>query len=87
MTKKYKKITPAIATHPGSILKKELKARDIKQKDFAKAIGMPNPCLSEIMHGNRDLTVAIAIKLEEALGIPFQNWINLQNRYYYIQRH
>lgn len=81
-----KKIIPAIATHPGSILKKELKARDIKQKDFAKVIGMPAPNLSELIKGKRNITESIAIKLEEALGIPFQNWMNLQNRYYYVSK-
>ncbi len=80
-------IIPAIAIHPGSILKKELKARDIEQKDFAKAIDMPHTCLSEIIHGKLDITEVIAIKLEEALVIPFQNWINLQNRYNYINRY
>lgn len=78
-----KNIIPAVATHPGTILKKELKARGIRQKDFAAAIGMPAPNLSELIKGKRNVTEAIAIKLEDALGIPFQNWMNLQNRYYY----
>lgn len=77
-------IIPAIATHPGSILKKELKARGIKQKDFAEAIGMRAPNLSKLIKGERNITEAIAIKLEEVLGIPFQNWMNLQNRYHYV---
>lgn len=77
-------IIPAVATHPGSVLKKELKARGIKQKDFAKTVGMPAPNLSELIKGKRNITEAIAIKLEEALGIPFQNWMNLQNRYHYV---
>ncbi len=81
-----KSIIPAVATHPGSVLKKELKARGIKQKDFAEAIGMPASNLSALIKGNRNVTVAIAIKLEEALGIPFQNWMNLQNRYHYIKK-
>ena len=86
MATNAKSIVPAIATHPGSVLKKELKARGIKQKDFAKAIGMPAPNLSELIKGKRNVTEAIAIKLEEALGIPFQNWMNLQNRYHYVKK-
>lgn len=77
-------IIPAVATHPGSVLKKELKARGIKQKDFAEAMGMPAPNLSELIKGKRNITEAIAIKLEETLGIPYQNWMNLQNRYHYV---
>lgn len=86
MATNAKTIIPAIATHPGSVLKKELQARGIKQKDFAKAIGMPAPNLSELIKGKRNVTVSIAIKLEETLGIPFQNWMNLQNRYHYVKK-
>ena len=75
-----------MATHPGSVLKKELKARGIKQKDFAEAIGMPAPNLSELIKGKRNVTESIAIKLEEVLGIPFQNWMTLQNRYHYVKK-
>ncbi len=79
-------IIPAVATHPGSVLKKELEARGIKQKDFAEVIGMPAPNLSELIKGKRNITESIAFKLEEVLGIPFQNWMNLQNRYYYVKK-
>lgn len=84
MATNVKPIIPAVATHPGSVLKKELKARGIKQKDFAEAIGMPAPNLSELIKGKRNITEAIAIKLEDTLGIPYQNWMNLQNRYHYV---
>lgn len=81
-----KSIIPVVATHPGSVLKKELKARSIKHKDFAEAISMPASNLSELINGKRNVTEAIAVKLEEALGIPFQNWMNLQNRYHYVKK-
>lgn len=86
MATNFKPIIPAVATHPGSVLKKELKAHGIKQKDFAEAIGMPAPNLSELIKGKRNITESIAIKLEEVLGIPFQNWMNLQNRYHYVKK-
>jgi len=86
MVTNAKPIIPVIATHPGCVLKKELKARGIKQKDFAKVIGMSAPNLSELIKGKRNVTESIAIKLEEALGIPFQNWMNLQNRYHYVKK-
>lgn len=84
MATNAKNIIPAHATHPGSVLKSELQARGIKQKDFANAIGMPAPNLSELIKGKRHITEAIAIKLEDALGIPFQTWMNLQSRYHYV---
>lgn len=84
MATNAKDIIPAHATHPGSVLKSELQSRGIKQKDFAQAIGMPAPNLSELIKGKRHITETIAIKLEEALGIPYQTWMNLQNRYHYV---
>lgn len=86
MATNAKDIIPAHATHPGSVLKSELQARAIKQKDFAQAIGMPAPNLSELIKGKRRFTEAIAIKLESALNIPFQTWMNLQNRYDYVAK-
>lgn len=86
MAKNAKDVIPAHATHPGGVLKNELQARGIKQKDFARMIGMPAPNLSELVRGKRHITEAIAIKLEDALGIPFQTWMNLQNRYFYVQK-
>lgn len=86
MATNVRPLIPAVATHPGTILKKELKARGIKQKDFALAINMPAPNLSELIKGKRNITDSIAIKLEEALGIPFQNWMNLQNQYNYVTK-
>lgn len=86
MATNAKHIIPAMATHPGSVLKSELRERCIKQKDFARAIGMPASNLSEIIKGKRHVTEAIAMKLEQALGIPFQTWMNLQNRYHYVTR-
>lgn len=84
MATNAKHILPARATHPGTILGKELQARGITQKEFARAIGMPAPNLSELIKGKRNITPAVAIKLEDTLGIPYQNWMNLQNRYHYV---
>ena len=47
---------------------------------------MPASNLSALIKGNRNITESIAIKLEEALGIPYQNWMNLQNRYHYVKK-
>lgn len=85
MVRNDRKVLPAVATHPGRILKKELQARGIKQAEFAKAIGIPAPNLSELINGKRNLTPSLAIKLEDALGIPYQNWMSLQDRYFYVK--
>lgn len=77
-------ILPAFATHPGSVLGCELEERGIKQKDFAQLIGIHASNLNEIIKGKRHITPAIAIKLEDALGVPYQLWMELQSRYHYV---
>lgn len=74
---------PFMATHPGAVLKLELDERNIKQKDFAKTIGMLPSHLNEIIKGKRSITLSIANKLEKALGISSMSWMNLQNNYDY----
>ena len=69
------------AIHPGSILKDELRARGIKQKDFAESIGMKATHLSALIHGVRNISAGIAAKLEKGLDIPARMWMSLQNDY------
>ncbi len=70
-----------IAIHPGEILKEELEARDISQKDFAKAISVSYTMLNEILNGKRSITADFAILVEAALGTPAEHWLNMQARY------
>ena len=72
-----------MAIHPGSILREELMERGISQKTFAKKIGMQPSHLSEIIKGKRPITKSVADKLEEVLGIPSLDWVNLQIKYDY----
>lgn len=74
---------PFMATHPGRILKNELGERGISQKEFAQMIGMRTSHLNEIIKGKRNVTIAIADKFEQALGIPSISWVNLQTQYDY----
>lgn len=70
-----------IAIHPGEILKEELEARNISQKDFAKAISVSYTMLNEILNGKRSITADFAILVEAALGTPAEHWLNMQARY------
>ena len=67
--------------HPGSILHEEIRSRGIRQKEFASSIGMQPSHLSALIHGQRNITAAVAVKLEQALDIPANIWLNLQNQY------
>lgn len=64
--------------HPGDVLREELDARGIKQKDFASTISMPASVLNDIVKGKRSVTPDIAILLEAALGKDASSWLRLQ---------
>ena len=72
---------PHIATHPGEVLKDELRSRNIKQKEFAADIGMQATMLNEIINGKRAITPQIAIIIEKALQIKADFWLNMQSQY------
>lgn len=81
MATKNENITPFMAVHPGSILKEELKERNIRQKDFAKAIGMQPTHLNSLIHEYRPISADVADRLEEQLGISSITWQNLQTQF------
>ena len=75
-------LSPFEPVHPGSILGEELKARGISQKEFAKIIGVQATHISALIHGVRNITPAVAAKLEVGLkGIPAEMWLRLQDEY------
>lgn len=75
--------TPWTATHPGTILRYELKDREISQKDFAVMIGMQKSHLNELIKGKRPITKPVADKIEEVLGISAVSLVNMQTQYEY----
>ncbi|MDO7874236.1 HigA family addiction module antitoxin [Hymenobacter sp. ASUV-10] len=72
---------PRIATHPGIVLQRELDAREIKQSDLAKELGMSASQLNEIVKGKRPISPELAILLEAALEIDAPFWNNAQASY------
>lgn len=76
-----KQLTPAIAIHPGEILKDELESRDIKQKDFSMLTGIPQTQLNEIIKGKRGINADIALIIGNALKMDAILWLNLQSSY------
>lgn len=81
METKNKEVVPFKAVPPGLTLLEELEERGIKQKDFAKQIGMQPSHLSELLKGKRAINAEIASNLEAALDIPARFWLNLQSGY------
>ena len=72
---------PCIAIHPGEIIKDELDAREMKQKELASFMGMPTSVLNDIIKGRRAITPEVAVLLQEILSIDASYWLSLQNQY------
>lgn len=72
--------TPFRAVHPAEIIKDEIKARAMTQKELAERMGMQAPNVTRLLKGE-NITASIAQKLEDALGIPADFWMRLQTQY------
>ncbi len=67
--------------HPGEVLKRELRARGIQQKEMAARIGMKAPHFSELLCGKRPLSIETAQKISRELGLPTESLMNMQVNY------
>ncbi len=76
-----KELTPFVATHPGEMIKDELKERGMTQKQLANQTGIKPSVLSETINGKRSVSLSVAVALEKALGIPADIWMNLQTQH------
>lgn len=74
-------LIPGDIFHPGVFLAEELEYRGIKQAELARLIEVTRSDVSLVVNGRRNITIAFAIKLEKALGIKAETWMNLQMRY------
>ena len=72
---------PFMAVHPGMMVKPELVERGITQKDFAKMLGIQPSYLSEVLNGKRALSTDLAVKIEEAIGLPAKLLLSAQAQY------
>ena len=64
---------------PGEMLNEEFLAPlGLTQLDLANAIGMDRPSVNALLNGRRAVTSRTALRLERALGVSAQFWLNLQ---------
>ena len=73
--------TPVVATHPGELIRDELKERGMTQKQLAAEMDVKPSVLSETVNGKRAVSVNMALALEKVLGIPADIWLNMQTQY------
>lgn len=67
--------------HPGAVVKDEIVARGISQKQLSGLLGVPYTMLNEILNGKRTLSTDMALLFEAALEINAEMLINMQSRY------
>lgn len=72
---------PAFATHPGTIIKEELAAREISQKHLAEKMNVSTSLLNEVLNGKRALNTEMALLIEAALDIPAEPLLAMQTEY------
>ncbi len=70
-----------VLIHPGRILKRELKARELSANKLALALRVPSGRITDILNERRGISADTALRLARYLGTTAQFWMNLQTRY------
>jgi antitoxin HigA-1 len=73
-----KEISTDVSLHPGEILQMELEARGLKKGVVAEQLGLNPGNFSELLHGRRHVSAALALKLENLFGISAEYWMRIQ---------
>jgi addiction module HigA family antidote len=71
----------SLLIHPGEMIKDEIVARGLTQKDLAKQMCVSYTVFNEILNGKRPVTTEYALLLEAALGTDANILIGLQADY------
>jgi antitoxin HigA-1 len=70
-----------LAVHPGRLLKRELKARNLSANRLALDLGVPSGRITDIVNGRRSITADTAVRLGRYFGNRAQFWLDLQSQY------
>jgi plasmid maintenance system antidote protein VapI len=70
-----------IGIHPGLILDRELKKRNVKKRPFAISIGEYPQLINEVTKGRRGVTPSLSLKIDDALGLQSGTLYLLQAHY------
>ena len=74
-------MTSSLLIHPDEMIKEEIEARGITQKEVAEKMGVSYTVFNEILNGKRPVTTEYALLLEAVLGIDAGIWLRLQADY------
>lgn len=67
--------------HPGEHLTEIMEELGITQYRLAKAVGVPQVRIHDIVHCRRSITADTALRIGRALGMTPEFWLNLQRIY------
>ncbi len=67
--------------HPGETIREVLEEKNMSQEELAIRTNYSPKHISEVVRGKKDISSEFANRLEYALGIPANFWMNLQNNY------
>ena len=67
--------------HPGETLKEFLEDRNMTQQELALRTDASPKHISTVLSGEKSISISFAKKLEYALNIEAEFWVNLQNAY------
>ena len=74
-------LEPYYLTHPGEVIKDELEARGISQRQLAQSIGVKASQLNELLNAKRALSAEMALLIGQALGLDPAPLLALQTDY------
>jgi len=79
----HNRLVPAVLIHPGEILKDELEARGMTQKELAVKTKRPQQTISLIINGRKGISEETAVDLEQAFDgeLTAEFWLNLDANY------
>lgn len=72
--------------HPGKLIERELKKKNLTQRGLAENTGIPFQTINTIIAGRRNLTTEQAMKLDKALGYE-EGFFALLQTYYNIAQY
>jgi addiction module HigA family antidote len=66
------------AVHPGRVLKRELKARELSANQLALALRLNSGRITDILNEKRGISPDTALRLARFFGNSARFWLNLQ---------
>ena len=72
---------PNYVVHPGILLREEIEALNLTQKEVSEKAGISKTIINEIIKGKRGINAEIAVRLESVLESPARFWLNAQSLY------